>query len=53
MLQMEGLLVDNLYEQDQRLYDRLMTAHGHQFLAMGIETSSWLTHCGHAHNFDR
>jgi hypothetical protein len=31
VLQMGGLLVDNLHEQDQRLYDRLRTAHEHQF----------------------
>jgi hypothetical protein len=48
VLQMEGLLVDNLHEQDQRLYDRLRTAHEYQFPAMGIEISSWETHCGHA-----
>lgn len=47
--QMEGLLVDNLHEQDQRLYDRLRTAHEHRFLAMAIESSSRQTHCGHAH----
>ena len=34
VLQMEGLLVDNLHEQDQRLYDRLRTAHEHQLPAM-------------------
>lgn len=49
VLQMEGLLVDILHEQDQRLYDRLRTAHEYQFPAMGIEISSWETHCGHAH----
>jgi len=39
VLQMGGLLVDNLHEEDQPLYDRLMTAHEHQFPSMGIETS--------------
>jgi hypothetical protein len=38
VLQMEGLLVVyNLHEQDRRLYDRLRTAHEHQFSAMGID----------------
>lgn len=49
VLQMGGLLVDNLHEQDQRLYDRLGTSHERRFPAMSIETSSWRTHYGHAH----
>lgn len=46
---MEGLLVNDLHEQDQRLYDRLRTAHEHRFPAMSVESSSRQTHCGHAH----
>jgi hypothetical protein len=51
VLRMEGLQVDKSHEQDQRLYDRLRTAHEHQFPGdgMGIETPSWQAHCGHAH----
>ena len=45
-LQMGRLLVDDLHEQDQQLYDRL-TSHERQFPAVSIETSSWRTHCGH------
>ena len=49
VVQMKGLLVDNMHEQDQRLYDRLRTAHEHQFPATGIEVSSWQTHWRHVH----
>ena len=40
VLQMGGLLIDNLHEQDQRLYDRLRTVHEHRFPERGIETCS-------------
>jgi hypothetical protein len=49
VLQREGLQVDDWHDQDQRLYDRLRTAREYQFPTMGSETSSWQTHCGHAH----
>jgi hypothetical protein len=45
VLQIEGLLIDSLHEQDQQLYDGLRTAHEHQFPAMDIKTS-WQSHCG-------
>ena len=56
-LQMRGLLVDKIHEQHRRLYDRLRTSYERQFPAMSastsIETSSWRTHCGHAHRSHR
>ncbi len=38
LVQIEGLLVDNLHEQDQRLYDKLRTAHER----MSIYFRRWL-----------
>jgi hypothetical protein len=45
VLQMEGPLVDNLHEQDQRLYDRLRTAHEHQFPTRDFLVTDTLQTC--------